>query len=218
MNPFHTLTDEQLAEWHILHTKVERLTADLAESRKATEAVQVAAEEERQKLRAELAGRDNHIAVLLKLNALHQTALRRHAAALVETLTALRRLVAAITQAGEHHNTPEANAVLDKIFLEAQEVILRHDIPFGAEPLPVRAEPPAASGSCEKLRTDLDAARSNTRREKERVTALVNAAREFMKQIADHLKWHPGEDLNGETIRAWQDLQEACNAARPLSK
>lgn len=77
---------------------------------------------------------------------------------------------------------------------------------------------PYCSELVSNLRGDLEDAHSNTRREKERVTALVNAAREFMKQMADHLKWHPGEGLNGETLRAWQDLQEVCNAARPRTE
>lgn len=218
MNPFHTLTDHQLAEWHLLHTKVERLSADLADSRQATEAVQVHAEEERQKLRAELTRRGDRIAELTMMEIHATSALRSTYGAQVETLTALRRLLAAVAQCEECDHDGAAVLVLDKITAEAQEVILRYDIPFGAEPLPARDTPRARNDVGETLRTDLDTARSNTRRERERVTSLVDAAREFMARIADHLRWHPGEDLNGETIRAWQALQEVCDAARPRTE
>lgn len=62
---------------------------------------------------------------------------------------------------------------------------------------------------------ELKETRSKLRREQIRVMQLVDAAREFMRLMAEHQRYYPGQDFNGETVRAWQDLQELCNAARP---
>lgn len=62
---------------------------------------------------------------------------------------------------------------------------------------------------------ELQQSQSNLRRERARVTALVTAAREFMSCVADHNRVCDCENLNGETVRAWQNLQEVCDAARP---
>lgn len=135
MNPFHALTDEQLAEWHRLTVRCERLESDLLESRKAVEAAQNFGIEERQKLRAEITRRGDHIAEIT-LREIHAvSALRSTYGALVETLTALRRLLAALAQCEVFGNDGKALEVLNKIRDEAQDAIRRYDIPFGADPI-----------------------------------------------------------------------------------
>lgn len=65
------------------------------------------------------------------------------------------------------------------------------------------------------LSEELDEARADLRRERERVSVLVNAAREFMREMGRYTSLADAPGLNGEQIRAWQGLQEVCNVARP---
>lgn len=110
--------------------RMRQLERDLAESRKATESVQAAAEEERRTLRAELARRADTI-VDLKVTSNHRlTSLREHAATVVEAIRALRRLTAAIEQCDRCGWDTASRSVLNKIIIETAEFIRQHSIPF----------------------------------------------------------------------------------------
>lgn len=133
MNPDHTPTARPLGEWLDLMEKCNRLERELFESRKATECVRSEAADARQKYHAELTRRGDTVAELLvKLNDRTNHA-RFNAGALVETLTALRRLLAALDQYDRTAHDPGARRVLDKIVNEARECITKYDIPFGHE-------------------------------------------------------------------------------------
>lgn len=130
MTTVHTLTDDQFAEWDAMMKRYEQLLLDLIESRKATESVQAAAEDARQKYHAELKRRGDTIAELLvKLNDRTNQA-RFNAGGLVETLAALRRLLAALEQYDGTARDPMARRDLEKIAEEAREVVRKYDIPF----------------------------------------------------------------------------------------
>lgn len=130
MTDLYTLSEDQFAEYGTLRAKCERLQRDLEESRKATESVQAAAEESRQKYHAELTRRGDTIAELLvKLNDRTNHA-RFNAGGLVETLKALRRLLESIGQYDRTAHDPAARRVLEKIVKEAEECVTKYDIPF----------------------------------------------------------------------------------------
>lgn len=68
---------------------------------------------------------------------------------------------------------------------------------------------------CSNLRGDLEDARSDTRREKERVSALVNAARAFVHEVLHYLDAVKATNVNGEVFQSLDALKELCDAARP---
>lgn len=130
MNPYHTLTDEQLAEWHQLTTKVDRLTADLAESRKATESVQARAEQERQTLTAELRRRGDRIAELTMKEIHSMSAVRSTSGALIETLKALKALHDLVMQGQVANKQAQWPGEVFRAVEAAHDALRKYDIPF----------------------------------------------------------------------------------------
>lgn len=109
---------------------IEQLQRDLTESRKATESVQAAAEEERVALRAELTRRGDTIAEagIRSINLMNMV--RQHAAALVETLKALRGLLDALDALDAHNGRASVRQAVACPVQAAREVLRKHDVPF----------------------------------------------------------------------------------------
>lgn len=130
MNPYHTLTDDQLAEWHQLTVKVERLTADLAESRKATESVQRAAEEAYLKFLTDLRSKAQELKELTKRHIYQRDCAQKNAAALVSALAALKQLRDLATDGKISNKKTEWPGEVFRAIEDADEVIRASDIPF----------------------------------------------------------------------------------------
>jgi transposase len=130
-NHYSSMTDDQLAQWHQLTQRCDQLERDLAESRKATESVQAGAEIERSELKGRLRTQDDLLAKEILERLSLRNAVRRLCAEQVQTLKALRRLVAALEQFHQCDGMKEARDVLDKVTREAKEVIALLDVPFG---------------------------------------------------------------------------------------
>ena len=110
--------------------RMRELERDLAESRKATESVQAALDAERTELRAALSKCGERIEKLAEQVTDRTNQSRFNAGGLVDTLTALRRLLAALEQYDGTARDPMARRVLEKIAEEAREVIRKYDIPW----------------------------------------------------------------------------------------
>lgn len=130
MNPYHSLTDEQLAEWHRLTTKCDQLEQAIVIIRKETEGAQALLTEENRTLRAELNRRGDKLAEVAMKEIHAMSSLRSTTGALFETLRAVRRLLAAIEQCDKTGWCAGARDVLTKIIAEATEVVHKYDIPF----------------------------------------------------------------------------------------
>lgn len=127
---YHSLTDAQLAEWHALTVRCERLTADLAESHKATDAVVEAAREQEARLRAEI-GRTSAHALSTEIKLTDQIgATRRACGQLVTVLKALHELHHAITHPAVLGGQAWWPGEIHRAITDAEEVMRVTDIPF----------------------------------------------------------------------------------------
>lgn len=127
---YHTMTDAQLAEWHQLATRVDKLTRDLATSRAATEQVQAHAAEREGQVRGRLVALQSEVLKLAQQRAELQTANRRLCAEQVQLIRALRGLVDAVSFIREAGQGEEAYAQLRVTYREALEVLKLVEVPF----------------------------------------------------------------------------------------
>jgi small-conductance mechanosensitive channel len=127
---YHTMTDEQIAEWHQLTTKCDRLQAAVDAADVHLERVVRQALAHESTLRGRISALETDLLKSSSHRAELQTAIRNHAAAQVETLRALRRLLAALKQAEQMDGLPEAQKVVSKIANEAAAVVAKYDVPF----------------------------------------------------------------------------------------
>lgn len=127
---YHSMTDEQLAEWAQLSARVHKLTSELVE---AQSAAALAEEKHKAYMRhagAELPKRGDMIVDLAQKHVDQMSAARRSAAALVLTLKALEKLcnaAATVDCCGACVGNPED---FESALREAREVIASYGIPF----------------------------------------------------------------------------------------
>lgn len=133
MTPQEQAAAGRATELHSLKVRCGVLEGQLAKARQQAASAQAAAEDERRTLTAELNRRGDSIAKmgLDNVNALNMV--RQHAAALVETLKALRRVLAAIDQCDRCRWDARSRDVLNRIMLEGRAAISKHDVPFGQD-------------------------------------------------------------------------------------
>lgn len=127
---YHTMTDEQLAEWHQLTTRVQLLTRDLAAARAATEAVQEHARTAEQSHRACLTDAAIHLAQASRRASVLSDAVIRSTQQTGQVLTALKNLLAAFTSAAVLRHQGGWGSEVFLVIAEAEEVLKAIDYPF----------------------------------------------------------------------------------------
>lgn len=110
--------------------RIHQLEDDLAQSRKATEAVQEAWRVEEDKLRAELIARADTIVELTMKHSDAQSRTRRTAGELMQTLMALRNLLASLKGVKITFDTDAKATGHGLAWHQAEEVLKLMDIPF----------------------------------------------------------------------------------------
>jgi len=129
-NHYHTMTDEQLAQWHQLTTRVEQLTRELALSRRAMEDYQAVAEQECMRLRSALTNSADVVMKLTKQLVDQKSANHRLCAAQVALLKALEALVRWSDGMRVDADTAPYPEEWEKAVREAREVLALNSIPF----------------------------------------------------------------------------------------
>ena len=128
---YHSMTDEQLAQWHQLTLQVSTLSGDLTASRAATVAVQAGAEVERSKLLAELRRSHETVLALTTKLAERQSANQQLCGRQVQLMAALRALVDAVGAVECDPETAARMPDLCKRYCEANELLALVEVPFG---------------------------------------------------------------------------------------
>lgn len=127
---YHSMTDDQLAEWHQLTTRVDQLQRDLAESRKATESVQDKLLDANANLYAAKLEASVRADTLTQQMLANRDMARRNAASVVQCLRALRFLLDAVHLPAvlKHQNEWPREVFL--AMQEAEEVVKLLGVPF----------------------------------------------------------------------------------------
>lgn len=133
MNPpnhYSSMTDEQLAQWHQLSTRVERLAEELLAANEQILTLTAERDIQAAKLRGELSDQACALAALSEKHTNQQQAARRNAAALMVTLEALRlvcRCFAASNMSDARRYSP---GEMFRAIAEAEEVLRINGFPF----------------------------------------------------------------------------------------
>jgi len=129
-NPFHAMSDDQLAEWHMQGAMIDTLTRDLEISRRATEAVQRHAAEREQQMHARLDDLERRILALTAKQANQLSANRKLCAQQVELIRVLRNL-AQVCALVSTANVPDRFLVAwERSLTDAASVLKDVDFPF----------------------------------------------------------------------------------------